>query len=446
MDPVLLAGLAALATVAGGIAAILGVRRSRRERRNQPTPEMALHEQVETIIRRRDPGFSADGFLRDARWIAEQVDAARRDGRWGPIHRYLTEGLFAAVRLAAPRRETTPASHLVVALAEARYDQAVDILHVRVGRATGPPPADAAPAGIVEAAPSTGAEELWTFVRASNASSRRGFAIEGRCPACDAELPSAELFQCPACSLPLNGGTAGWTVVGITPAAAWKVSPTKDAVPGLARILQEDRWLSVAQLEDRATCLLVRWFEAQGARTIAPLVRFALPPLVAKLQASFSVDLGRGLETVAAAGAVGPARLVGVDAGRRDEDDLAYVEVAWAPQGGATGAAERGRFQVVMSRGPAAGSLPGVLGDVCDRCGLLLGPSEQTGCERCGIPIEPGRLDWALAAVEPPGTPIPWRHGDPAATASALVADARRMARHKLAVQERLNKFAGMRR
>ncbi len=227
--------------------------------------------------------------------------------------------------------------------------------------------------------------EVWTFVRSTRASTKRGTG----CPQCGAPFQGNAAGQCEHCGAILNSGHFDWVVTEMTQSVE---AQSAGRVTGLSEFEKRDEHFSVAVLEDRASLVFWKWVDAQRSGSPASLAKVSSPAFFAPVQAQLAKLKHQGLLRRMDDCAVGAVNTK--DLRREGEDDVAACEVRWSAKG------RHERYVLLLKRrGAGAPSTIGLATNRCAACSAPLTDNGQPTCEYCGAALAASAQDWVLDTI-----------------------------------------------
>lgn len=384
-------------------------------RRLELPPSAALVDQELSRLRGRDPAFSLDAFLGEARALFSRVQAARLEGR-PPARHEVSDGVWrrAVVEQALERARGRRTLHFDATLREARVvgafsDPHFDALHVRMVFTSRPAEAGASESAEAARARAGKAEalgaEAWVFLRRPTAKTLEGRAA-GKCPNCGAPYEGGAANLCSHCKAILNSGSYGWVLAQTMDYEVYR-GPWRQFT-GFEEMVERDPGFSPEAIEDRAALLFWKWQHARAARDPRVAARLCAPEMAAELeQEAAALKARKALRWLA------DARVAGVDLLLLEHDDdegrdQACVRVRWSgcvaefPEHSPP-RVPRASYATVLTlvrdSGATTDLATGVSSDRCHACKAASDDADSPACQYCGAPREPGAHDFVLRAA-----------------------------------------------
>jgi len=369
-------------------------------------------------IRRSDPAFDPDQFLKRCRSAFLQIQSAWSQQKLTTVRPFISDGIYERFSLQLQeqrdlgyRNEMQDVRVNQAQVAEAIADEPFDVLTVQL---------DAA-ATDYRVRLDSGKEisgsrrdesftEYWTFLRRRGANTQADKAglLEGCCPNCGAPIEMNQSARCASCDSALRSGEHDWVLSEITQACEWE--PTRrQEIPGVASYRQaRDAEFNVHHLEDRAS--VVFWRKVMLDRTADPnkLRKMASAEFLERYVQEELQPREDGSRFFLGDCAVGSVELRGVIPG--EDWDRAPVEVRWSgtvyrrlPSGElkATSDSVVRVTLLVLGRRPGAKSAldRAISSAHCPSCGAPETDAAGDACEYCGTVLNDGNQDWVLLSA-----------------------------------------------
>ncbi len=239
-------------------------------------------------------------------------------------------------------------------------------------------------------------EELWGMIRTGN-QAPDALGLDAPCPSCGAIVPTqTDSSNCPSCRVLLNSGSHGWVLAEITQSSESLRSLDPPSLKGLVAIQQKDPLFETQYLEDRASALLYRIFEARSRCRPELLGPFVLPELLARKRGGLAKPHPKGPYSQLA---VGSAQVVSVVLGESSASealDRVGVELHWNAH---EREAEPALLEFVRSSASKTATRKPLMSFHCPGCGAPESEErDRPQCAHCGTSLNDVRGEWTLAS------------------------------------------------
>lgn len=403
---------------------IPGVDHTRADPRRQRAGE---RQRALESIAARDPAFTPEAFLDEARAAFLEIRDARNEGVPGEAARLMSDGLLrrflTEVRIAervGKKRVVTGLNLVGCELVAAECDQVYDVLHVSLSgaeREAWVPVGMEMPAARAKAA--AGAfkplDEVWSFVRRLEPGQCKGRLVDGKCPSCGAPVARSVSATCEYCSAVLNSGLHDWVLAEVSNGGDF-FCRTQASIRNWPDLLRRDARVNRQVLEDRASLVFWKWVETRVAGTPERFERLCTPEAFARLE-QCSGEMPRGFDRVE----LGDVHLTEVAC--EADRERAHLTLSWRT---ARESWELPRKSVLTLERRAGVRTREDTGLATDRCHGCAGPQKELDAVRCGWCGALLPNDWSFVDCAPLDEFYATRHaqGQQAETLAEVVGEA----------------------
>lgn len=366
------------------------IRARRKHAKSARRKEAKKEADIFRDLRKRDPAFDIEAFMKRSREITTKIQHAWTAGDMSGCRRYLSQGVYNRFRIQlkimreSERRQNAMADFrilnmsVVESLRSGPYDALIVRLEaeardVMVDVTLSPAKAQAA----AKKARRQGFVEYYSFMRRQDARTENISSLED-CSHCGTPFTAeGEITKCKSCGAIMGSGTFDWVLAEITQEIEYgrrrrPKLPPKDISP--------DR------LEDRASFLFWRnaIHDLTGKKEY--LFRDATPEYFSNL------SKGNALSDIA----VGAADLMEYQGGQTLR---AKVRIKWSAKDPANPWQLHRRSVLTLVANPRHMDGVGFAEHSCKACGAPLPEMDSENCYYCRSPIEAKNNDWLLESI-----------------------------------------------
>lgn len=384
----------------------------------EPAATRPRFERGLTQLKGRDPAFDDAQFRARVRKTFIAIQNAWSSGTLANVRPLVTDGVQERFEILLEINERCQIKNVLtdvqvmdVQLRAVSSDKFFDTISVRIAASAADVYVQTGTDKIVHGARSAASfTEHWTFIRRPSVKTKAGAKglADGCCPSCGAGLKIIDRGACAYCQAIVNSGSYDWVLCEITQAAA---ADAPKALVGVEALQARDPAFNAHYVEDRASVIFwrLRMAEVLGA-----------PGVVQGIAAPEFLDAARGRwqkgadggTTFFADAAVGGVDVVGVlPAGSGEGRDRLRVRVRWSgrqvtaklPALVKPGFGQTRHFdqELVLARAADVKS-PDKASFSTRACAACGAPETRRGagrCERCGVTLNNGEVDWVLEDV-----------------------------------------------
>ncbi|MEW6709855.1 MAG: TIM44-like domain-containing protein [Candidatus Riflebacteria bacterium] len=375
-----------------------------------------------TDIRRRDPDFASEDFIKRVDKVFWKVQNAWYSQNLDQIQHMVSDALFEQFRCqveeqkaAGIRYQYQDMTIYETRIAQVNTDANFDAIHVFIRASS----ADAlfdldTKEELARNEDRRKFCEYWTFIRRPSAKTlKKAGLLEDNCPNCGAPIEIGQATVCKVCNSFIRSGSYDWVLAKITQACEWDYYECS-LLDGWEKMVASDSNFNIQQIEDRGG--VVFWMQrlAERQKKIDPIRRFATEALCESYfgeKGGSAVPLGSYVENVALA----IVKLQGFKLSTFW--DRIFVLVVWS--GVPVIFAQSGKIveqkrvsqvrrdvMVMIRRHGSQTDLKNTLTSAhCHNCGGPLSSSFTVQCGYCNSILNEGTGSWILERITSEGDP-----------------------------------------
>lgn len=377
-----------------------------------------LSQRLEAL-RRRDPAFDPDAFLRKAGKGFLEVQAAWSAQDFTGVLRFLSDGVrerfsmqAAMLREEGVRNVLENAAIVSSRIVAIDSDAVFDCIHVEITARGRDRDLDASSGKVLRENGSDQFTEYWSFLRKPGAVTlASGGLLEGFCPNCGAPLSLSDAGTCDNCDSVVTSGEYDWVLAEITQSAEWGTASDPSVIPGYSMMLAKDPAFNLQHIEDRASVIFWRIMKAHFEGDPGPLSKVSLQSFRQSFSESMRLSTEDGWWLFFKDAAVGAVEVQRIEpAGSEGGQDHIEVLIRWSARNARRNSDGRIRnagdrtvrpvvYHLVRNHGVATQGGKSFLSSHCQACGAPYEGGESGNCEYCGRVLNDGSQDWVLAST-----------------------------------------------